>query len=127
MPGAGDQRVRGALAAAESGLGDAGRVGPNVGQAVEQALHQRRLRQGRFSEGKAGVEFLAADMPYVNRLSIGVMALVAEEEARATSTRTKAALVAAKARGIKLGNPRLKPGGLKPGDSATAAETRAAW
>jgi DNA invertase Pin-like site-specific DNA recombinase len=71
---------------------------------------------------QAAVEFLAADMPYANRLTIGVMAFVAEEEARATSARTKAALAAAKARGTRLGNPRLKPG-----DGATAAEARAAW
>jgi hypothetical protein len=61
-------------------------------------------------------------MPYANRLTIGVMALVAEEEAHATSARTKAALAAAKARGTKPGNP-----SLTPGDSATAASARAAW
>src|SRR3954466_11216577 len=72
--------------------------------------------------GKAGVEFVTADMPYANRLTIGAMALVAEEEARATSARTKAALAAAKARGVKRGNPRLRPG-----DSGTAADARAAW
>lgn len=61
-------------------------------------------------------------MPYANRLTIGVMALVDEEEARATSTRTKAALAAAKVRGVRLGNPRLQPG-----DAETAKGARAAW
>lgn len=61
---------------------------------------------------ESGVEFVAADMPAVNRLTVHVLAAVAEEEARAVSARTKAALAAAKARGVRLGNPRLLTGDL---------------
>ncbi len=52
---------------------------------------------------EAGVEIAAADMPEANRFLLHVMAAVAEHEAQAISDRTRAALAAAKARGVKLG------------------------
>ena len=55
---------------------------------------------------EAGVEFEAVDLPQANRLTVHIMAAMAEHEACAISVRTKAALAAAKARGTKLGGYR---------------------
>jgi DNA invertase Pin-like site-specific DNA recombinase len=54
----------------------------------------------------SGAEFVACDNPHANRLTLHILAAVAENEARAISDRTKAALNAAKARGKLLGSAR---------------------
>jgi DNA invertase Pin-like site-specific DNA recombinase len=54
---------------------------------------------------ESGVEFVAADMPFANKLTIHILAAVAEHEREAISERTKVALAAAKARGKRLGTP----------------------
>ncbi len=52
-----------------------------------------------------GVEFVACDMPHANRLTLHLLAAIAEHEREMISQRTKAALQAAKVRGLTLGNP----------------------
>jgi DNA invertase Pin-like site-specific DNA recombinase len=52
---------------------------------------------------ETGVEFVAADMPNADRFMLHIRAAVAEEERRMISERTRAALAAAKARGVVLG------------------------
>jgi DNA invertase Pin-like site-specific DNA recombinase len=85
----------------------------------------RLARDAHFLLGleKAGIEFVAVDMPFANRMTIGIMALVAEEEAKAISARTKAALAARKARGLPLGNS----ASLHPADPVVLERARTAW
>ncbi len=75
---------------------------------------------------ESGVDFVAADMPMANRLTVHILAAVAEHEREMISQRTKAALAAAKARGTKLGNPNLKAGDRASAIAAGRAHARRA-
>lgn len=66
---------------------------------------------------ESGVEFLAVDNPHANKLTVHILAAVAQHEREMISERTRAALQAAKARGQRLGNPNL----LEAAKRATAA------
>lgn len=90
---------------------------PKLSEALAACrLHQARLiiakldrlsRDAHFLLGlkKSGVSFVAADMPEANEMVVGIMAVVAENERQMISQRTKAALRAAKERGVTLGKP----------------------
>jgi len=70
----------------------------------------RLARNVHFISGlmESGADFVAVDMPQANRLTIHILAAVAEHEREMISQRTKAALAQARRRGQVLGNPRLE-------------------
>jgi DNA invertase Pin-like site-specific DNA recombinase len=65
---------------------------------------------------ESGVEFVACDNPHANRLTVHILAAVAEDEAKRISERTRVALAAYKTRGGLLGanrpNARRLEGGF---------------
>ncbi len=72
---------------------------------------------------ESSIDFIACDNPHATRLTIHILAAVAEHEREMISSRTKAALAAAKARGIKLGNPRLRAGDKASALAASQAKS----
>ena len=112
-------RIISAFTEVETGtVGDDGR--PELAKAIEMAKKTKATlvfhkidRAGRNAEfllrlQNSGVEIRFADMPELrDRFTLGVLALLAEQEARNISTRTKLALRKAKEAGKVLGNPRL--------------------
>ena len=68
----------------------------------------------------ASVEFVAVDNPHATRLTLHILAAVAEHEREMIADRTKAALGAAKARGVRLG--RHGADHLAPANHAAAIE-----
>lgn len=79
---------------------------------------------------ESGVEFVAVDFPQANRLTVHILAAVAEHETSMISARTAAALSAAKARGVALGGQRgsleRMKGMARKGNAASAAARSAA-
>jgi DNA invertase Pin-like site-specific DNA recombinase len=69
-----------------------------------------------------GAEFVAVDMPQANRLTLHILAAVAEHEREMISKRTRDALAEAKRRGVRLGNPR--PDSAKAAAVASAEAAR---
>lgn len=80
---------------------------------------------------ESGVEFVACDNPHANRLTIQILAAMAEHEGRLISERTKAGLAAARARGVIFGSNNLTPEarrlGQIAGALARATRTKAAY
>lgn len=71
---------------------------------------------------ESGIDFIAVDNPNATRLTVHILAAVAEDEARRISERTKAALAAARRRGVTLGKPEnLTSGAIRLGNTANVA------
>ncbi len=82
------------------------------GATVLIAKLDRLSRNVHFISGllESKVKFIACDVPEMNELTVHLLAAVAQYEGKRISERTKAALAAAKARGVVLGSPQnLKP------------------
>ncbi len=69
---------------------------------------------------ESGVEFVACDQPHANRLTVHILAALAEQESRSTSERIRAAFAARRARGLSFAAPhaRISPECQKKGTLA---------
>jgi DNA invertase Pin-like site-specific DNA recombinase len=72
----------------------------------------------------SGVEFVACDNPHANRMTIQILAVMAEHESRMISERTRAANAAARARGVDFRRPqnRISPEVQRLGTAAANRE-----
>ena len=73
---------------------------------------------------ESGIEFVACDNPQASRLTIHILAAMAEHESRLISARVKAAMAAARARGVEpYRGSRLSPEAILAGVEASRAAT----
>lgn len=108
--------LSGSFKEVESGANDRR---PELIRAISEARKQgaklliakldRLSRNARFifTLRDSHVDFICCDMPDANTVTIGIMAVMAQNERELTSQRTISALTALKARGVKLGNPNI--------------------
>ena len=99
-----------------------------IGATLLIAKLDRLSRNVHFITGllEADVPITCADMPEADRTFLQMAAVFAEWEGRRISKRTKAALAAAKRRGVKLGSPDPAKGGSVTGAQRASATAQVA-
>jgi DNA invertase Pin-like site-specific DNA recombinase len=99
-----------------------------AGATLVIARLDRLSRNLHFLSGlmESGVDFVACDMPSANRLTLHIMAAVAEDYAKQISDKTKMGLEAAKARGTILGGYRAAAAAKLTPDVTAKGRARAA-
>ena len=87
----------------------------------------RLARNVHFVSGlmESGVSFIAADNPNANRLTVHLLAAIAEHEAHLISKRTKEALAASRARGVLPRIPSSEEAASARAANSTAAAKHA--
>jgi len=99
-----------------------------IGATLLIAKLDRLARNVHFITGllEAGVPITCADMPEADRTFLQMAAVFAEWEGRRISERSRAALAAAKRRGVKLGSPNPAKGGSVTGAQRASATAQVA-
>ncbi len=98
----------------------------NATLVIAQLMGLRRDAHFLLCLEKADVDFVATDMPSANRFTVRTMVMVANEEPRMISKRTREGLAAAKAKGKKLGGNRGNLSGSGTKGHAASLTTRQA-